>query len=79
MERCAHGPYRGLDLSASRPLARLTAGVSHRADYYKTKQAYVAWGEDATDDGSRASRFTKSRIAAFDVDKANEDIVKKVE
>ena len=58
---------------------QLTAGVSHRADYYKTKQAYVAWGEDATDDGSRASRFTKSRIAAFDVDKANEDIVKKVE
>ena len=47
-----------------------------RTDYYKTKQAYVAWGEDSSDDGSRASRFTKSRISSFDVDNANEDIVR---
>jgi ATP-dependent Clp protease protease subunit len=48
-------------------------------DYYKTKQSYVAWGEDDTDDGSRASRFTKSRISKFDVPKANEDIEPKPE
>jgi len=45
-------------------------------DYYKTKQAYVAWGEDSSDDGSRASRFTKSRISSFDVNNANDDIVR---
>jgi len=48
-------------------------------DYYKTKQSYVAWGEDNSDDGSRSSRFTKSRISKFDVKKANEDIAPKKE
>eukprot|EP00238_Polyblepharides_amylifera_P001065 CAMPEP_0196574198 /NCGR_PEP_ID=MMETSP1081-20130531/3959_1 /TAXON_ID=36882 /ORGANISM="Pyramimonas amylifera, Strain CCMP720" /LENGTH=330 /DNA_ID=CAMNT_0041892145 /DNA_START=119 /DNA_END=1111 /DNA_ORIENTATION=+ len=40
-------------------------------DYYKTKQAYISWADEA-DDGSRASRFTKSRISKFDVHKVNE-------
>jgi hypothetical protein len=42
------------------------------ADFYKTKKAYIAWGDDDTDDGSRASRFTTPRISKFDVDKVNE-------
>mmetsp|Transcript_16589 Transcript_16589/g.27968 ORF Transcript_16589/g.27968 Transcript_16589/m.27968 type:complete len:332 (+) Transcript_16589:91-1086(+) len=41
-------------------------------DFYKTKKAYIAWGDDDTDDGSRASRFTTPRIPKFDVDKVNE-------
>eukprot|EP00976_Prorocentrum_cordatum_P022365 457660-Prorocentrum_minimum.AAC.4 len=41
-------------------------------DYYKTKKAYIAWGDDPSDDGSRSSRFVQPRIPKFDVDKVNE-------
>mmetsp|Transcript_18089 Transcript_18089/g.39567 ORF Transcript_18089/g.39567 Transcript_18089/m.39567 type:complete len:319 (-) Transcript_18089:540-1496(-) len=42
-------------------------------DYYKTKKAYIAWGDDPSDDGSRSSRFTTPRIPKFDVDQVNKE------
>jgi len=39
-------------------------------DLNKTKQAYISWGNDDSDDGDSSSRFTKSRISSFDVPKA---------